>query len=156
MSSKKSTGGRKSPAAMQAKLQALSKGLRTALQPTDTIVVAGTTTTAGKAADDVDAELAFFTNTDAAHTAYEKVKQARDAETPATLAHVEAVEIGLRARLGTQNPDLTQFGLTPKRKRAKLTAEELVKAQAKASATRAEHSPKPPVGPSAPPAGHTT
>src|SRR5579883_787423 len=150
---KKNAGSGQHPAAMQAKLQALSKGLRTVLQPTDTIDVAGTSTPAGKAADDVDAELAFYTNTNVAHAAYEKVKQARDAAAPATLAHFEALEVGLRAKLGVSNPDLTQFGLSPKKKRAKLTAEELVKAQAKASATRAEHSPKPPAG-NAPPAGH--
>jgi hypothetical protein len=141
---------------MQAKLQALSKGLRTVLQPTDTIDVAGTSTPAGKAADDVDAELARFTATDAAHTAYEKVKQARDAATPATLAHFEALEAGLRAKLGVSNPDLTQFGLKPKKKRAKLTAQELVEAQAKANATRAGSAPNPPAGPSVPPAGHTS
>jgi hypothetical protein len=134
------------PKAVAARLKSMSQGFKTVFQPTDAIDVEGTSTPAGQAASQLDADLARYANTDAAHAAYETAKQDRDTNQPAILARLEAYEIGLRAKLGTTSQKLVDFGVKPKAK-PKRTAANKAKAAAKAKATRQQHD-----GKSAPPA----
>ncbi|HZU95167.1 MAG TPA: hypothetical protein VFF73_00555 [Planctomycetota bacterium] len=142
----KNTDKSQHPKAVMARLSKMSQGFKTVFQPTDAIDVEGTSTPAGQAATELDADLARYASTDAAHEAYESVKQDRDTNQPVVLARLEAFEIGLRAKLGTTSTKLVSFGLKPKAQ-AKRTAANKAKAAAKAKATRQQHD-----GKSAPPA----
>jgi hypothetical protein len=130
------------PKAVAARLSQMSQGFKTVFQPTDAIDVEGTSTPAGQAAIQLDSDLARYTATDAAHATYEMVKQDRDTNQPATLARLEAYEIGLRAKLGTTSKKLVDFGVKPKTP-AKRTAASKAKAAAKAKVTRQQHDGKP-------------
>src|ERR1700722_4172788 len=106
MSSNHST----TPRSMKTRLAALSKGLRTALQPTDQLDVSGALTLAPSVADAVDKDLALFTDTDDAHQTYEEKKEVRNTSTPDVLARLEAVEAALTAKLGATSTRLASFG----------------------------------------------
>src|SRR5580658_8554674 len=108
----------KNPLAVKTRIEELAKGIQ-GLAPTVAIDVQGTSTPAGQVLQDLGTDLGRYTRTDEADVAYQHAKQDRDGAQEATLARLEAVEIGLRAKLGTSNPELKLFGLQPKRPRKK-------------------------------------
>ena len=63
---------------------------------------------------------------------YETVEQDRDKNESDTLAYVESIEDSVRASVGSENPALTQFGMTPKRPRTKRPAADIAASTKKA------------------------
>src|SRR5271170_2624441 len=86
MLKKKKTGY--NPKAIATRLKAMSQGLKTALQPTDSLDVEGTATPTSQAASEVDGDLANYLLTDSKHDDYEAAKQVRDEAQPAVIARL--------------------------------------------------------------------
>ncbi|HZU96792.1 MAG TPA: hypothetical protein VFF73_08885 [Planctomycetota bacterium] len=108
-------------------------------------------TLAGPAAltTELEGRKVVYTNHDQAEAAAKNAKTARDAAEPETVSRIDAIEGSIRTHYGEEAPELTYFGLKPRKARRKQTPEEHAATVAKARATRAAKkaakAPTPPV-----------
>jgi hypothetical protein len=154
MAKKKQSSKNHNPSKVKARILALQKGFA-GRQPTEVFDVAGTPVQAGQATTDLGNDIAPYTATDVAHESYEKTKRTRDAALPATLEHLDALEAAVVARLGSTNPDLADFGMTPRGTPHRTAAEKAQAAEKAAETRKEEKAPEAPVTPSTPPPGKT-
>ena len=84
----------------------------------------------------LEAQAAPFNAADIAHEALRKAVADREAATPAALAFYKGVASVLLGMYGRDTATLATFGLAPRKPKRQLTAEEQLKAAAKAKVTR--------------------
>ena len=122
-----------------AQLQAAAKGLTTAL-PTGTVSlkVGAQTFTIPDLGAKIASYQAFFDAVTSAHVSYSTSVDAKDAAVPEIRQFLTDLKDALVHLLGGKSPELTQFGVTPRKTPTKLTAEERSLANARARNTRDE------------------
>jgi hypothetical protein len=126
---------RTDPGHVQLRIQNLVAGLAK-LGAQENLDVLGTSSAPGTISSQLGQLLAPFTTANEAHQAASEAVKARDAAQPAAMAFVEGVEAAVVSHFGATSPRLTDFGLTPRKARRKLTAAERLAATEKANATR--------------------
>jgi hypothetical protein len=124
---------------LEAKLELLVAGLEKCFPKGDALVIGGERFTPTKLAAKVKGHIAPFKAARAAHKHLTECVQAREAKQPALDVLLEDAERFLSGYFGAESQSLKDFGFTPKKKRAKLTGEELAARTAKARATRDAH-----------------
>jgi hypothetical protein len=125
---KNAANGRKIMTFLQATQNLISSG--------QSVVVAGTTTPQGQLVQKLQGMAAPYTAVDTVRDQYKQSLQVRDAQDAASSSYLAEAQKGVIALFGSTNPQLSQFGITPRKAKASLTSEQKVAAAAKSKLTR--------------------
>ncbi len=120
-------------------LQALIAGLKQR-PPTDTLLINGKYVTVGDWIAVLAGDVTFYTKVVDAQSALDSATQARDAVAPTIIGRLSTTKTVLKASIGRQSPELSQYGLkADKSRRSRTLAEKTVAAGKGVSTRKARH-----------------
>jgi hypothetical protein len=123
----------------EAALRGLLAGLAKSPPTSGQLMLVGVTYALAAYQSKLQGYLAPFDTVHTAHHDLTAAVQARDAQISEVQAFIEASQQFLRTNFGSSNPVLADYGMTPKKPRAKATGAENAAKAAKAKATRAKN-----------------
>jgi len=137
--SKKNSVNRSNPNSVARKLRGMVAGLQSSFPSGKTLELLGSTVSPSDAAAKVTATLVPFNAADSAKAAWKLTLHDREAMLSAAVSLASALDLAIRAVIGTTNPELEAFGLKPRVEHPDRTAANKAEAADKALATRKEH-----------------
>jgi hypothetical protein len=125
------------PAEVEARIVAHLDGAASKLSSGETLRVLGATYDAQHLTAELSSRRVPYTTTNGAHEALSEAVKARDAAQPGTIAFLDALDLAVGANFGPTSQSVESFGVTPRKARRKLTADEKRAQAEKARLTRA-------------------
>ncbi len=129
----------RNPREIAQQLEDYKKGFQGNLLQGKTVPLSGVPTTPVDAISKIDTALVPFNGADSATQAREVALHLRDAAIDPAILLLTDLEAGVRATVGTTNPEIKQFGLSPKVLHPHRSVVDKAKAVEKGNQTRAEH-----------------